>query len=78
LERRLSPDLALAALRALLAALAPTTFIAGDDLAADLARMAQDPVTQAWWRLTDPCQEPLPSAAPGERWVQAEEVFHVD
>ena len=51
---------------------------AGDDFAADMARMAEDPVTQAWWRLTDPCQEPLATRGKGEWWATMEEVFHVD
>jgi len=50
----------------------------GDDFAADQARIAADPVTQAWWKLTDPCQEPLDSRAPGEWWSELEEVFHLD
>ena len=40
--------------------------------------MAADPVTQAWWKLTDPCQQPVASAAEGERWAEMEEVFHHD
>lgn len=50
----------------------------GEDLAADMRRMAADPVTQQWWKVTDPMQEPVDTAAPGEWWVEAEEVFHVD
>jgi L-rhamnose mutarotase len=50
----------------------------GDDLAADLARVAADPATQAWWRLTDPCQQPVAGAAPGEWWADASERFHLD
>jgi L-rhamnose mutarotase len=50
----------------------------GDDFAADMAKMAADPKTQEWWRLTDPCQEPLESRAPGEWWAKMEEVFHHD
>ena len=50
----------------------------GDDFAADSAAIAADPRTQAWWRLTDPCQRPLDSRAPGEHWAAMEEVFHVD
>ena len=34
----------------------------GDDFAADMAGMAKDPVTQRWWKHTDPCQIPLPGA----------------
>jgi len=47
----------------------------GDDLAADLALMAEDPATQEWWRLTAPCQEPVEEAAPGEWWASMEQVF---
>jgi L-rhamnose mutarotase len=50
----------------------------GDDYEADMAAMAADPVTQDWWRLTDPCQQPMPGAADGEKWSPLEEVFHVD
>jgi L-rhamnose mutarotase len=48
----------------------------GDDWAADMQRMAEDPVTQRWWELTDPCQQPVASAAPGEHWAPMDEVFH--
>jgi L-rhamnose mutarotase len=47
----------------------------GRDLDADMALMAADPATQAWWKLTDPCQIPMPNAAPGEKWSYIEEVF---
>jgi L-rhamnose mutarotase len=50
----------------------------GEDYASDMAAIAADPDTQRWWTLTDPCQLPLASAAEGERWVEAEEVFHLD
>jgi L-rhamnose mutarotase len=50
----------------------------GTDFEADMARMAADPVTQEWWALTDPCQERLASARPGEQWSFMEEVFHCD
>lgn len=48
----------------------------GDDFAGDMAKMAEDPITQAWWKFTDLCQEPVESAAPGEKWARLEEVFH--
>jgi L-rhamnose mutarotase len=48
----------------------------GDDLDADLARIAQDETTRHWWALTDPCQQPVSSAAAGEWWAPLEEVFH--
>ncbi|WP_299934947.1 L-rhamnose mutarotase [uncultured Pelagimonas sp.] len=50
----------------------------GTDVAADLARMAEDPKTVEWWTLTDPCQEPLTTRATGEQWSMMTEVFHVD
>ena len=50
----------------------------GEDLNADMARMAADPTTQEWWKLTDPCQEPLPTRNEGEWWASMEEVFHCD
>ncbi len=50
----------------------------GDDFAADMAKMAADPVTQEWWKLTDPCQQPLETRAPGEWWANMEELFHCD
>jgi len=50
----------------------------GSDMEADMKKMASDPVTQAWWRLTDPCQEPVENCPPGEKWAPMEEVFHLD
>lgn len=50
----------------------------GSDYAADAARMAQDPKTQEWWELTDPCQTPLASVAPSENWAPMQQVFHHD
>ncbi|MFE4252330.1 L-rhamnose mutarotase [Streptomyces sp. NPDC056910] len=47
----------------------------GDDFASDMAAMAADPATQAWWKLTDPCQRPVAEAAPGEWWAATEQVF---
>ena len=50
----------------------------GDDYEADMARMAEDEVTQAWWSLCKPMQQPAPEARPGEWWHELEEVFHLD
>ena len=50
----------------------------GDDYAADMARIAADPVTQAWWKLTDAMQEPFPEREPGSWWLTIPEVFHTD
>ena len=48
----------------------------GDDWEADQARMAADPLTQEWWALCKPLQEPLETRAEGEWWANMEEVFH--
>lgn len=50
----------------------------GDDYDADMAAIRADEITQQWWKLTDPCQEPLPTAQEGEWWVEAEEIFRLD
>jgi L-rhamnose mutarotase len=50
----------------------------GDDYHADMAKMAEDPTTQEWWRITDPQQVALESVAADQWWAPAEEVFHVD
>jgi L-rhamnose mutarotase len=50
----------------------------GEDFAVDMKKMAADPVTQAWWRLTDPCQEPVETHKEGEWWARMEEMFHLD
>ena len=50
----------------------------GDDLAADMRKMAADPKTQEWWTYTDPMQAPLSDHKEGEWWTPAKEVFHTD
>jgi L-rhamnose mutarotase len=50
----------------------------GSNFAADMEKMAADPITQEWWKLCKPCQAPLESRAPGEWWAAMEEVFHCD
>jgi L-rhamnose mutarotase len=50
----------------------------GSDFSADMKKMAADPNTQGWWKLTDPCQEPMDSRKEGEWWASMEEFFHVD
>lgn len=49
----------------------------GDDYESDMSAIAADETTKRWWQLTDPCQEPVPSAAPGEWWAPAQELFHL-
>lgn len=50
----------------------------GDDFAADMAKMAADPVTQDWWAIMNPMQQPIPTRKEGEWWANMQEVFHVD
>ena len=50
----------------------------GLDFEGDMRSMASDPITQRWWALTEPCQEPLTSRASGEWWASMQEVFHHD
>ena len=49
-----------------------------EDYQLDMEKMASDPTTKEWWKLTDLCQVPLKTRAKGERWSGMEEVFHSD
>jgi L-rhamnose mutarotase len=44
----------------------------------DMQKMALDSLTREWWKLTDPCQEPVESAGEGVWWADMEEVYHLD
>jgi L-rhamnose mutarotase len=50
----------------------------GDNLDADMALMAEDPITKKWWAVCGPLQKPLEDRAKGEWWKAIPEVFHVD
>ncbi len=50
----------------------------GTDYAAEMARLGGLEVTKRWLALTDPCQQRLASADPGEWWSFLPEVFHLD
>jgi len=50
----------------------------GESWEEDMAKLAADSATQAWWELTDPCQEPVESATEDEWWAYLEEVYHLD
>jgi L-rhamnose mutarotase len=50
----------------------------GTDYAADMAAIAADPVTQEWWAVCGPCQEPFETRKQGEWWAMMESVFHHD
>lgn len=50
----------------------------GEDVAADMAKMAADPKTQEWWTHTNPMQDPVEGRASTEWWATMKEVFHTD
>jgi len=50
----------------------------GEDYKADMKKMADDPITQKWWDVCKPMQEPLKTRKEGEWWAEMEEVFHQD
>jgi L-rhamnose mutarotase len=43
-----------------------------------MKKMADDPLTQKWWAITMPMQEPLETRGDGEWWAEMEELFHLD
>jgi len=51
-------------------------FYVGNDYDRDMAKINQDSVTQEWWKLTGPMQEPLETCKEGERWASMDEIFH--
>jgi len=50
----------------------------GDDFDGAMSRIAEGETTKEWWKLTDPCQQPIDSALDSEWWAPAEELFHMD
>jgi len=50
----------------------------GTDFDADMAKMAADPVTQDWWTIMKPMQQPVATRREGEWWANMLEVFHTD
>ena len=50
----------------------------GDDFDADMAMMAEDPNTQAWWDVVKPLMQPLPDRAEGEFWSDMESVYYLE
>ena len=49
----------------------------GDDLDADMKKMAEEPIMQKWLQFCDPCQEPIETRNEGQWWAKMEEVFHM-
>ena len=50
----------------------------GKNYESDMAKMAADSITQEWWDVCMPMQEPLDTRKKGEWWAEMEEVFHQD
>ena len=50
----------------------------GDDFDADMAKMAADPNTQAWWDVVKPLMQPLEDRKEGEFWSDMKEIYHLD
>jgi L-rhamnose mutarotase len=51
----------------------------GNDPKTDFAEMGRDPTTRyKWWPITNACQIVLPATAPGQQWLQLEQLMHVD
>ena len=48
----------------------------GADFDADMKKMADDPKTREWWKLTDPCQIRIPGTPEGQQWLTMKEVYH--
>lgn len=50
----------------------------GEDFASDMQKMADDPLTQSWWDIMMPMQEPLETRAQGEWWAEMEPMFFLN
>lgn len=48
----------------------------GEDLDADMKKMAECPHTRKWWDIMEPMQEPVDFRQEGEWWCKMQEVFH--
>ena len=50
----------------------------GTDFDADMKKMAADPETQRWWKVTHPCSAPLPDGnAEGKIWLDTKEIYYL-
>jgi L-rhamnose mutarotase len=48
----------------------------GANYQADMAKLAANAKAQEWWKVTNPCQQPLAGRKSGDWWSSMEEVFH--
>lgn len=50
----------------------------GNDYEKDMAAIADDPITQDWWKICMPLQRPFSEKKPHEWWMELPELFHLD
>ena len=50
----------------------------GDDYEADMEKMAQDPVTQEWWKHTKPCFIPYSFRPDSEFYADMKQIFYFE
>ena len=50
----------------------------GNNWELDMKKLAADSTIQEWWKLTDPCQEPVSFAKENEWWADLEEIYHLE
>ena len=48
----------------------------GEDYDADMAKMAQDPITQEWWKHTQPCFEKYAIDSRSEFYHDIKQIFY--
>jgi L-rhamnose mutarotase len=48
----------------------------GQDYEGDMQKIGEDTITQDWWKLTDPMQEPIQDRKEGEWWASMDEIGH--
>jgi L-rhamnose mutarotase len=48
----------------------------GQDYEGDMQKIGEDRITQDWWKLTDPMQEPVPDRKEREWWASTDEIGH--
>lgn len=48
----------------------------GDDFDADMKRLAENPKNIEWLSHTDPCQEAVATAEPGQLWASMDLLIH--
>lgn len=49
----------------------------GHDFSADMARLAEDPVTQQWWEIVGPCQVAVCEGGGPSLWREAAQVWRL-